>query len=58
MPEGHSREKCMNLCLEECKLIELIRQMEWGSFYVQVKRGKPAMATEIRKDVKLTEEKS
>jgi len=50
-------EKCMKLSSEEYKLIELIRQIEWGSFFVQVKRCKPVMATEIKKDIKLTEEK-
>jgi hypothetical protein len=47
----------MKLSSEEYKLIELIRQIEWGSFFVQVKRCKPVMATEIKKDIKLTEEK-
>lgn len=58
MSQGPPQEKCIKLCLEEYKLIELIRQVGWGSLFVQVKRGKPAMATEIKKDVKLTEENS
>ncbi len=57
MPGRPPQEKCVKLCLEEYNLIELIRQIGWGSFSVQVKKSKPVMATEIRKDVKLTEDK-
>lgn len=51
------QKKNTELSPEEYRLIELIRRIEWGSFFVQVKERKPVMATEIRRDIKLTGDK-
>lgn len=45
----------LELQLEEFNLIKLIRELEWGTLFVTVKKGKPVMATNIRKDIKLDE---
>ncbi len=43
----------MDLQLAEINLIKLIRELEWGTLFVTVKKGRPVMATNIKKDIKL-----
>ena len=40
---------------EEARLLDLIRACEFGEIVVQVKHGKPFMASRERKDIKLTD---
>ena len=42
----------MELTEQEVKLIEQVRQLDWGKIEVSIKNGKPVMIS-IKKDVKL-----
>ncbi len=54
MRKSVSPEKS-NIVPEESRLVNVLRNIEWGEVKVVVKNGKPVMVTESLKDTKLTD---
>lgn len=44
----------MSMTDEEKKLLEVIREIEWGQITVEIKQGKPVMVHKAMQDIKLT----
>ena len=44
----------MSMTDEEKKLLEVIREIQWGQLTVEIKQGKPVMVHKAMQDIKLT----
>ncbi len=48
--------KTIEVLPEEEALLEILREVAWGTVTVKLKNGVPVMATEIRKDIKIAQD--